>query len=109
MSKQEMKTVVLTLDDDTELECAILGTFDCNESEYIALFPQGDNDFARDGQVFLYRYIVPEDGGDPELENILDDTEYEQVSDAYDHFVNSMNLDTSSEEPDPVDSSDSLQ
>ncbi|MDD3360082.1 MAG: DUF1292 domain-containing protein [Hespellia sp.] len=88
MSKQEMDTVVLTLDDDEELECAILGIFNYNDREYIALFPQGDNEYAENGQVFIYRYLVPDDGGEPELGNITDDDEYEAVATEYDRIVN---------------------
>lgn len=87
MSKQEMDTVVLTLDDDVELECAILGIFENNGRQYIALFPQGDNEYAQNGQVFIYRYIQPEGNGEPELENILDDEEFESAASEYDRIV----------------------
>ncbi|MDD3403182.1 MAG: DUF1292 domain-containing protein [Hespellia sp.] len=87
MSAQEFDTVVLTLDDDDELECAILNIFNCDNKQYIALFPQGDNQYAKNAQVFLYRYITSDDSIEPELENILDDEEYERVATEYDHIV----------------------
>lgn len=51
-------TVTLTLDDDSTVECAIVGVFDAAEKEYIALLPADENGQNEDGEVYLYRYAV---------------------------------------------------
>lgn len=78
--EEEMDIIYLTLDDDTELECNVLGTFEVDDYEYIALVPMDDD------QVLLYRFKEDEDGID--LLSIEDDEEFEIVSDAfYEMFV----------------------
>ena len=37
---EDADMIYLTLDDDTELECQILGVFEVGEQEYIALLPR---------------------------------------------------------------------
>ena len=71
----EVVTVTLTLDNDEVVECAILTIYEVNDREYIALLPldeDGEND---SGDVYLYRY--EETDGEPALDNIDDDDEYE--------------------------------
>ena len=73
MSEQfnnEEVTVTLTLDDDTELECAVLTIYEVDGQEYIALLPMDDAE-NEDGDVYLYRYA--EVDGEPTLDNIEDD------------------------------------
>ncbi len=82
-------TVTLTLDDDSTVECAIVGIFDAGKKEYIALLPLDKNGQNEDGEVYLYRYAV-EPGGGPKLENIESDEEYELASDAFDEMLDSM-------------------
>lgn len=67
-----IETLTLTLDDDTEKECYILGIFDAEDREYIALLPVGEED------VYLYRYS---EAGEEEviLDAIESDDEYERV------------------------------
>ena len=69
-------TVTLTLDDDSTVECAIVGIFDAAEKEYIALLPLDENGQNEDGEVYLYRYAVGPNGA-PQLDNIETDEEYE--------------------------------
>ncbi|MDO4531998.1 MAG: DUF1292 domain-containing protein [Bacillota bacterium] len=74
----EMDTLTLTLDDDTELECGILGVFEVEElgdKEYIALLPMEDE------TVLLYEY--KEYDGGIELANIESDEDFEKVSNAF--------------------------
>ena len=73
----EEMTVTLTLDDGTELECVVLTIFEAGEKAYIALLPL-DGREAEDGEVYLYRY-VEDINGNPDLENIDSDEEYEIV------------------------------
>ena len=87
----EEMTVTLTLDDGTELECVVLTIFEAGEKEYIALLPL-DGREAEDGEVYLYRY-VEDINGNPALENIDSDEEYEIVADAFDELLDSAEYD----------------
>lgn len=87
----EEMTVTLTLDDGTELECVVLTIFEAGEKEYIALLPL-DGREAEDGEVYLYRY-VEDVNGNPDLENIDSDEEYEIVADAFDELLDSAEYD----------------
>ncbi len=93
----EEMTVTLTLDDGTEMECAIITIFEAGEREYIALLPLDEDGQNDDGEVYLYRYSETEDG-EPELENIEDDEEYEIVADAFDEFLDATEFDELVEE-----------
>ena len=85
-------TVTLTLDDDSTVECAIVGIFDGGDKEYIALLPLDENGQNEDGEVYLYRYSK-DAAGQPKLENIESDEEYEIASDAFDELLDSMEYD----------------
>jgi len=67
----------LTLDDDTELECNVLGIFEVEDLEYIALLP------IETEEVLLYRYVELEDEEEFELLAIEDEEEFESVSEAF--------------------------
>ena len=67
----------LTLDDDTELECNVLGIFEVDEKEYIALLPMGED------EVIIYQYIELE-GDDFDLLAIEEEEEFNTVSEAFD-------------------------
>lgn len=96
MEEQEEMTVTLTLDDGTELECVVLTIFPAGEREYIALLPMQGAE-AEEGEVYLYRYTETEDG-QPDLENIGDDDEYEIVADAFDELLDTEEYDELVEE-----------
>lgn len=81
----EVDTVTLTLDNDEVVECAILTTYEANGKEYIALLPLDENGESESGDVYLYRYN--EVDGEPTLENIEDDDEYEIAADAFDEWM----------------------
>ena len=108
MSKEdiipEKDTVTLTLDDDTEVECEIVSIFPVGEKEYIALLPIEEND-AEDDEVFIYRYTESADG-EPDLQNIEDDDEYEAVADAFDELLDSEEFDEIDDEDDDDDDED---
>ncbi len=82
----EEVTVTLTLDNDEEIECAVLVIYEVDEKDYIALLPLKEDGTEEDGDVYLYRYIETEDG-EPTLENIEDDDEYEAAADAFDEWL----------------------
>lgn len=89
---EEEATVTLTMEDGSEVTCAVLTIFDAGEREYIALLPLDENGENEDGEVYLYRYTENEDG-EPGLDNILDDDEYELVAEAFDQLLDDMEFD----------------
>ena len=91
MMEQEEMTVTLTLDDGSELECVVLTIFDAGAREYIALLPM-EGEEAEEGEVYLYRYSEDENGN-PNLDNIEDDDEYEIVADAFDQLLDDQEYD----------------
>jgi len=87
----ESQVVTLTLDDDEEVDCAILVTFDVANQEYIALSPMDENGENVDGDVWLYRFLRDTTGeGKHDLENIEDDEEYEMVADKFDEWLDTQ-------------------
>ena len=89
--EQEEVTVTLTLDDGSQLECVVLTIFDAGKREYIALLPM-DGQEAEEGEVYLYRYSE-DANGNPSLENIEDDEEYEIVAEAFDELLDEQEFD----------------
>lgn len=75
-------TISLTLDDNTEVECAILTIYPVEEKEYIALLPLDENGQNQDGEVYLYSFSRNEEGA-PMLANIEGDEEYEKAAEAF--------------------------
>ncbi|MEO2239470.1 DUF1292 domain-containing protein [Dorea sp. YH-dor226] len=91
-------TIELTLDNDEVIQCAILTVFEAGGKEYIALVPLDDNmEFDADSDIYLYRYSEDENG-EPELGNIEDDAEYEAAADAFDEWMDTLELEDSDEE-----------
>ena len=84
-ANDEEMTVTLTLDDGTDLECVVLTIFEAADREYIALLPLDGNE-AEDGEVYLYRY-AEDANGNPDIQNIESDEEYEIVADAFDELL----------------------
>lgn len=75
--------VTVALDDGTKVTCEILTILTAKDKDYIVLLPQDKNGVPNeDGQVFLYRYLEDENGN-PSLDNIESDEEYEAVSEAF--------------------------
>ena len=89
-SPEEEMTVTLTLDDDRELECIVLTIFEAGGRDYIALLPT-EGEESDEGEVYLYRYS--ENDGEPQLDNIEDDEEYEIAADAFDEFLDEQEYD----------------
>lgn len=82
---EEEMTVTLDLDDGTQLECVVLTIFEAGGRDYIALLPM-DGAESEEGEVYLYRYLEDEEGN-PSLDNIEDDAEYEIVEEAFDELL----------------------
>ena len=93
----EYMTVELTLDNDEVVECAILTLFEAGGKEYIALLPLNEDGEAEDGDVYLYRY-TEDANGEPELENIEDDDEYEIAADAFDEWMDTQEFEESGDD-----------
>ena len=70
--------ITLEFDEGDVLEFEIMGTFDVDGVEYIALLEEENNDY------YLYRYI--ENGDDFELGDIPED-EFETISAAFDELM----------------------
>ena len=83
--------VTLTLDDDTEVECIVITIFEAAEKDYIALLPIEDEN-EDEGEVYLYRYSEDAEGN-PILENIESDDEYEVVADRFDEWLDEQEYD----------------
>jgi uncharacterized protein YrzB (UPF0473 family) len=66
--------ITLEFGDGTSVECDIMGVFECDGKEYIALVPDDDS-----GDTYIYAYKeVSEDEFD--MIDIDDDDEFERVS-----------------------------
>lgn len=71
--QEEADIITLEFDDGVELECEIMGVFDCDGKDYIALIPLDDSD-----DVYIYGY---NEVGDDEFElvDIEDEKLFEHV------------------------------
>ncbi len=83
--------VTLQLDNDEQVECEILTIFPVGDQDYIALLPT-TGEYADEGEVFLYRYVETPDG-EPSLDNIMSDEEYDAVYDAFDEWLDASEFD----------------
>ena len=72
---EEPITLDLILDDGQEVKCEVVGIFEVEGKEYIALLPFDDD------RVLLYTY--EEDGEELNLENIENDEEFKKVSETF--------------------------
>ena len=73
---EEMDIVYLTLEDDSELECEVIGIFEVEDKGYIALLPMGEE------EVLLYGYKELEND-EFDLQAIEDEEEFDLVSEAF--------------------------
>ncbi len=93
MNENEMddffdQTITLTLDNDDEVECAVVAIFPVDNKQYMALMPlQEVGDISTD-EIFLYRYNPADDESEQvDLSVIEDDNEYDKVADAFDQLI----------------------
>lgn len=77
----EEELITLEFDDGKDVECEIMGVFDCEGKEYIALIPHDDTD-----DVYLYGY---KEVGDDEFElvDIESDEEFNRVAAEFDAIM----------------------
>lgn len=93
MNDFEGATMTLTLDDGKDVECEIVAVFPIEDQDYIALCPVESND---NMEIYFYKYFEAEDG-EPSIDNILDDDEYEMVVDAFDELLDDEEFDDTDE------------
>jgi len=74
MADDEKDIVTLEFDDGEDAECEVLGVFDANGKEYIALVPQDDS-----GDVYIYGYKEVSDD-EYEMFDIEDDEEFKAAT-----------------------------
>lgn len=79
--QDEPEYITLEFDDGAEIECEIMGIFDVDGKEYIALIPDDDTD-----DVYLYGYKEISDE-EFELIDIEDDDEFEKVAEEFDKIT----------------------
>ncbi|OON95376.1 MAG: hypothetical protein ATN36_08570 [Epulopiscium sp. Nele67-Bin005] len=78
-NSEEQPVIYITFEgEEEEVACDVLGVFEFNEKEYIALVPQSEE---YDGELLIYHYN--ETGDEVELDEIVSDEEYEQITDAF--------------------------
>lgn len=92
MNENESLTVTLTLENNEELECAVLNIFEAEEKEYIALLPLDENGDNTDGQIYLYRFIDNGEEEEPGLENIEEDEEFDRVSAVFNEWLDTQDF-----------------
>ena len=78
---EEADVITLEFDDDTEVECEIMGVFEMNGKEYIALLPDDGTD-----DVYIYGY---KEVGEDEFEivDIDSDDEFEAAVAEFDKIM----------------------
>lgn len=92
MNENESLTVTLTLENNEELECAVLNIFEAEEKEYIALLPLDENGDNTDGQIYLYRFIDNGEEEEPGLESIEEDEEFDRVSAIFNEWLDTQDF-----------------
>lgn len=90
-------TITLTMDDDTEVECAILTIFPVENKEYIALLPLDENGQNETGEVYLYSFSAQQTAID--AANIEDDEEYDAAANAFNAVVEKARADEEADAP----------
>ena len=86
-TEDEPMVVTLEYDDGTEIETEVMGIFEVDGKEYIALIPDDDSD-----DVFLYGYA---ELGDDEFEliDIEDEAEFDKVVKEFDSLMDATEED----------------
>ena len=71
---EEPEIITLEFQDDTKVDCEVLGIFDYDDTDYSALIPEDGTD-----DVYIYGYQEYDDGSF-ELEDIDDDELFKKVA-----------------------------
>lgn len=79
--EDEIDVITLEFDDGTEVEAEVMGIFEVDGKEYIALIPDDDSD---DVYIYGYKEISDEEF---ELLDIEDDEEFERAVEEFDRIT----------------------
>lgn len=79
--EEEDDIITLEFDDDTAVDCAVLGTFELGDKEYIALAPEDGTD-----DVYIYGYKALNDE-EFEIVEIEDDEEFNAAAAEFDAIM----------------------
>ena len=82
MAKDESDVITLEFDDGDEVECEIIGVFDYNGKDYIALDP---DDGSGDAYIYGYREVGEDEF---ELIDIEDEEEFEGAAKEFEAIIN---------------------
>ena len=96
----EPELVTLTYDDESELECEVLGTFDIDETTYIALTPNDED--SDEVYIFIYDGNIIEIEDDEEYEAAA--SEFEAILMAFDEPDDDSSGEDEEEDPDDTES-----
>lgn len=75
----EKESILLTLEDDSQVECEVLAIYPLEDKEYIALLAVDDED----GKVLLYEYQDSPNSDDVELSMIESEEEFNRAADEF--------------------------
>ncbi|MCD1146955.1 DUF1292 domain-containing protein [Peptoniphilus sp. KCTC 25270] len=87
---EEVQTIVLTLEDDSELECLVIGVFDFEGKEYIAMTPDFEGE--EEAEILIYEFKEL-DEEEIELNFIESEEVFNRVAEEFDRIYSDENLD----------------
>ncbi|WP_053943391.1 DUF1292 domain-containing protein [Kallipyga gabonensis] len=79
----EKETLLLTLEDDSQVECEVLAVYPLEEKEYIALLAVDDED----GRVLLYEYQDSPNSDEVELTMIESEEEFDRAAEEFTRLI----------------------
>ncbi len=79
--KEEAEIITLEFDDGDSVECEVIGVFEIEEKEYIALLPLDGTD-----DIYIYGY-KEKDEEEFELIDITDEEEFNRVAEAFEKLA----------------------
>lgn len=80
---EEAEIITLEFDDETKMDCEIMGIFDYDKKDYIALLPDDGSD-----DVYIYGYEEHEDGSF-DLLDIVDEGLFKNVAQEFQTIMES--------------------
>lgn len=83
-NKEVVEIITLEFDDNTRMDCEIMGIFDYDGKDYIALIPDDESD-----DVYIYGYEEDEDENF-ELIDITDEELFKKVAHEFEEIMSSQ-------------------
>ena len=83
-NKEVVEIITLEFDDNTRMDCEIMGIFDYDGKDYIALIPDDESD-----DVYIYGYEEDEDENF-ELIDITDEELFKKVAHEFEEIMGSQ-------------------